>query len=128
MGISRSGETSPSPHRDMGLWMVLDAEAKLYAIGERLYTGLSLNNADTIARKLLPPAAITVQRTRKPLRERHSYANEQFDIALRPVLGGRDGTVIAILACYVRAGAGFAQPPLVAAWEWGEPAPGSGEP
>ncbi|HEY3712459.1 MAG TPA: hypothetical protein VGL64_23985, partial [Amycolatopsis sp.] len=47
---------------------------------------------------------------------------------LRPVLGGRDGTVIAILACYVRAGAGFAQPPLVAAWEWGEPAPGSGEP
>jgi hypothetical protein len=112
----------------MGLWMVLDGEARLYAIAERLYTGLSLNNADTIARKLLPPAATTVQHTRKPLRERHSYANEHFDVALRPVLGGRDGTVIAILACYVRAGAGFTSPPLVAAWEWGEPPPGSGEP
>ncbi|WP_329072535.1 hypothetical protein [Amycolatopsis sp. NBC_01480] len=108
--------------------MVLDADARLYAIAERLYTGLSLNNADNIARKLLPPAATIVRQTRRPLRERHHYANEEFDIALRPVLGGRDGTPIAILACYARAGSGFTPPPLVAAWEWQEPPPGSGGP
>ncbi|MEV8609541.1 hypothetical protein AB0383_16685 [Amycolatopsis sp. NPDC051373] len=111
--------------RDLGSWMVFDAQSRLYAIGDRLYDGVSVNNCDNAARKLLPPLIALARRTREPVRQERSYARSTFEVVVKPVLGGRDATPIAFLARYVYPGDPASPAPLVAAWEWEEPATGS---
>jgi hypothetical protein len=125
MNLSASADTTHRPHRDRGAWMVLDADGLLYAIGDRLYSGVSLNNADIVGRKLLAPLVTEARETRSAHHDRQKYATEEYDLTARPVLGGRDGSLIAIVACYISAGQEFPDAPLVATWEWQEPEPGA---
>ncbi|MDT8916026.1 hypothetical protein [Amycolatopsis sp. PS_44_ISF1] len=108
------------------MWMVLDADGLLYAIDNRLYPGVSLNNADIVARKLLAPLVTEVRETRTARHHRQKYATEEYDLTAKPVLGGRDGPLIAITAGYVSAGQALPDAPLIATWEWQEPEPGDG--
>src|SRR5437763_4523405 len=110
-----------------GEWLVLDENGQLYAIGETLYTGVSPNNADVITRKLVVPLVAEVREIRTERREVLRYHQNAYDVWVKPVLGGRDGALIAVLACYVAVGTEFPPAPPVATWEWEEPAPGNGE-
>lgn len=106
---------------------MLDEEGLLYAIGETLYTGVSANNADIIVKKLVAPQIDIARKTRTEQRTTARYNTESYDIWVKPALGGRDGALVALLACYVPSGNEFPAVPAIAVWEWEEPPPASGE-
>ncbi|MFJ7218363.1 hypothetical protein [Amycolatopsis sp. NPDC098790] len=117
----------PKRRRHEGQWLVVDEDSLLYAIGDVLYTGVSLNNADLVVRKVVAPMMERVRKTRVEQRETVRFGYDAFDVRAKPALGGRDGSLVALQACYVPAGEPFPPRPPIAVWEWEEPAPGSGE-
>jgi hypothetical protein len=110
-----------------GKWLVVDEDGLLYAIGETLYTGVSTNNADVIVKKLVAPLIDVARKTLAQQRATVRYHKDSYDIWVKPALGGRDGALVAVQACYVPSGGGFPPVPAIAVWEWEEPPPASGE-
>ncbi|MFJ1765354.1 hypothetical protein ACIOD2_33860 [Amycolatopsis sp. NPDC088138] len=117
----------PKNQRDAGQWLALDEDGLLYAIGDALYTGVSINNADLVVKKVVGPSVATARTTCTELRTTIRYNHDSFDVWVKPALGGRDGALIALQACYVPAGHPFPARPAIAVWEWEEPPPGNGE-
>ncbi len=116
----------PKSRRHEGQWLALDEGSLLYAIGDVLYTGVSLNNADLVVRKVVAPL---IEKARKSCTEQRAtvhYGCDAFDVRVKPALGGRHGSLVALQACYVPAGERFPARPPIAVWEWEEPVPGSG--
>jgi hypothetical protein len=116
----------PKSRRHEGQWLALDEGSLLYAIGDALYTGVSLNNADIVLRKVVAPLIESARKTCVQQRATVHYGYDAFDVRVKPALGGRDGSLVALQACYVPAGEPFPARPPIAVWEWEEPAPGSG--
>ncbi|SEF37514.1 hypothetical protein SAMN05421837_11474 [Amycolatopsis pretoriensis] len=117
---------NPKSRRHEGQWLVFDEESLLYAIGDVLYTGVSLNNADLAVRKIVAPMMERARKTGVEQRETMHFGYDAFDVGVKPALGGRDGSLVALQACYVPTGERFPARPPIAVWEWDEPAPGGG--
>jgi len=113
--------------RHAGQWLALDEDGMLYAIGETLYTGVSINHAGVIAKRVVAPLVDLVRETHTEQRATRRYNQDAYTVWVKPALGGRDGALIAVLACYVPVGEAFPPVPAIATWEWEEPPPGSGE-
>ncbi|WP_410597997.1 hypothetical protein [Amycolatopsis sp. lyj-23] len=110
-----------------GQWLALDEDGLLYAVGDALYTGVSLNNADPIVRRIVAPLIERARANSTEQRATVRFGRDSFDVRVKPALGGRDGALIALQACYVPAGEQMPVRPAIAVWEWEEPPPGTGE-
>jgi len=113
--------------RHAGQWLVLDEDAMLYAIGDTLYTGVSTNNADLIVKKVVVPVIELARKSHAEQRTTMRHNQDSYDVWVKPALGGRNGALVALLACYVPTGEQFPPVPPIAVWEWEEPPPGSDE-
>ncbi|OXM59532.1 hypothetical protein [Amycolatopsis vastitatis] len=114
--------------RHAGQWLALDEDGMLYAIGETLYTGVSINHAGAIAKRVVAPLIDQARKDHREQRATRRYGEDAYQVWVKPALGGRDGALIGILACYVPAGEPFPSTPAIATWEWEEPPAGSGQP
>ncbi|SFW92048.1 hypothetical protein [Amycolatopsis australiensis] len=117
----------PKSRRHEGQWLALDEDSLLYSIGDVLYTGVSLNNADIVARKVVAPLIESARKSCSEQRATVHFGGDLFDVRVKPALGGRDGSLVALQACYVPVGERFPTRPLLAVWEWEEPSLNSGE-
>ncbi|MGW4521072.1 hypothetical protein [Amycolatopsis sp. NPDC004378] len=114
--------------RHKGQWILLDEAGLLYAIGGALYTGVSTNNADLVVKKVVAPLIESARESHIEQRATARFKSGCYDVWVKPALGGRDGALIAVQACYVDTGAAFPSCPAIAVWEWEEPPAGAAEP
>lgn len=103
-----------------GKWVLMDVRLQVLAIGDLLYTGQSPKGLLTsVDRTVLLPQIMTAARTRTGQALVADLGKDgRFDVEAVPLLDPADGTVTAVHACHVPAGAPMPPRPGVGAWQW----------
>jgi hypothetical protein len=124
-GSDHRGAHRPgNPHSDR--WMLVESRLLLLSIGSELYSGhAARSKMDPTARAVLLPRISQAVREGRELTGKAHHSGSGWVYRVVPVIGAETGTVIAVQAIY---GTDLPERPLVGAWEWRVPPPGSGEP
>ncbi|WP_018687054.1 hypothetical protein [Actinokineospora enzanensis] len=105
--------------RHRGHWVLVDANARLLAIGSRAYPGLSaVSGLDLVARRLLVPLLRTALTTGSPGANRACVDGQPWSARAVPLPSALTTAPVAALGIYEHPDQPPATAPTVGTWEW----------